>query len=219
MAKSKLPRRKKIKVKAPIIWTVKDRGWTAQIIKSEAGPGWAVTMTRDGDDEPAYMGPWTMGRNKVDPKPMSQNAFNTWVKSATEFLARSQYQIKTVNRQVFTIYTESGEELGVSFDIDLGDYESEGRLVAEDTYGNEVAQTSVSPKFDFNLDSATAWVMSDFAPPPPPPEEKVHIAVDVDDVWDPDADEPDEGEEDFTDTVFVADEQIQQYEEPVFEYD
>ena len=113
MAKSKLPKRKKIKVKKEIVWKIHDRGWTAEIIKSEEGDGWAVTMTRDGDTEPAYMGPWTMGRNKVDPKPMSPHAFNTWVKSATEFLARAQYQIRTSKRIALTAYAESGQKLSL----------------------------------------------------------------------------------------------------------
>ena len=88
----KLPKKKKIMEKKPIVWKIQNRGWTAEIVKSEEGDGWAVNMTRDGDDAPVYSGPWTMGRNKIDPKPMDQHAFNTWVKSATEFLARSQYQ-------------------------------------------------------------------------------------------------------------------------------
>lgn len=214
--KSKLPKKKKLKVKKEIVWVWKDRGWIARIIKREDGDGWAVTMTREGDSEPAFMGPWTMGRNKVDPKPMSQHAFNTWVKSATEFLARSKYQIKTADRNVFTIYTEDNEKLSVAFDIDRGDYESEGVLTACDTFGNEIARCSTDPRFKLTIDSAQEWVDGGFAPPPPP-EEQVHIAED-DDVWDPDAEVNDE--EDFEDTQFVPDEYADPvYEEPVFEYD
>ena len=94
--KSKLPKKKRLKEKKEVIRTWKGRGWTAQVIENEDGGGWAVTMTRDGDTEPAYMGPWTMGRNKIDPKPLSLHAFNTWVKSATEFLARAQYQVHRI---------------------------------------------------------------------------------------------------------------------------
>ncbi|MFT5684327.1 MAG: hypothetical protein ACI8RZ_005268 [Myxococcota bacterium] len=212
--KRKLPRKKKIKVKKEIVWVWKDRGWTARIIKREDGDGWAITMTRDGDAEPAYMAPWTMGRNKVDPKPMSSNAFNTWIKSATEFLARSQYQIRTADRNVFTIYTEENEKLSVAFDLDRGDYETEGVLTATDDFGNEIARCVTSPRFEMTIDSAQEWVDSGFEAPPPPPEPEV-VLNDDDDVWDPDA----EVEENIEEETFVPDEYIQEYEEPVFEYD
>ena len=215
MAKSKLPKRKKIKEKKEIVWKIHDRGWTAEIIKSEEGDGWAVTMTRDGDTEPAYMGPWTMGRNKIDPKPMDQHAFNTWVKSATEFLARAQYQVRTSDRIALTAYAESGQKYNVIFDIDRGDYESEGVLIAEDIYGAEIARVNVDPRFKLTVSAAEDWINTDFAPPPPL-EESEHVPEDEDDVWDPDANSG----EDFEEEVYIADEtQVSSYEEPVFEYD
>ena len=45
-------------------------GWTARVIKNEDDDGWAVEMIKDGEQEPALVGPWTMGRNKKDPKPL-----------------------------------------------------------------------------------------------------------------------------------------------------
>ena len=45
-----------------------DNGWTARVIKNEDDDGWAVAMTRDGEREPALVGPWTMGRDKKNPK-------------------------------------------------------------------------------------------------------------------------------------------------------
>jgi len=44
------------------LWS--DRGWTARIIKNEEDEGWAVAMIKDGHQEPALVGPWTMGRDK-----------------------------------------------------------------------------------------------------------------------------------------------------------
>lgn len=214
--KSKLPKKKKLKVKKEIVWVWKDRGWTANIIKREDDDGWAITMTRDGDAEPAYMAPWTMGRNKVDPKPLDQHAFNTWVKSATEFLARSKYQIRTADRNVLTIYTEEGEKLSVEFDLDRGDYETQGVLTAKDDFGNEVARCETDPRFKLTIDSAQEWVDSGFERPPAPEEPEV-VLNDEDDVWDPDAEVNDE--EDFEEASFVPDEYVQEYEEPVFEYD
>ena len=57
----------------------RDKGWTARVIKNEDGDGWAVEMIRDGSSEPALVGPWTMGRNKVDPKPLDATAHQTLV--------------------------------------------------------------------------------------------------------------------------------------------
>ena len=49
--------------------------WTAQVIKNEDDDGWAVAMYKDGASEPALVGPWTMGRDKKNPKPLDATAF------------------------------------------------------------------------------------------------------------------------------------------------
>ena len=57
----------------PRLW--RDDGWTARVIKNNDDDGWAVEMTRQGEAEPALTGPWTMGRDKKNPKPLDVNAF------------------------------------------------------------------------------------------------------------------------------------------------
>ena len=57
-------------------------GWTARVIKNEDDDGWAVAMIKDGEPEPALIGPWTMGRDKKNPKPLDGPAFSTLVKTA-----------------------------------------------------------------------------------------------------------------------------------------
>ena len=52
----------------PRLW--QDRGWTARVIKNNDDDGWAVEMLRQGESEPALVGPWTMGRDKKNPKPL-----------------------------------------------------------------------------------------------------------------------------------------------------
>ena len=47
----------------------RDNGWTARVIKNEDDDGWAVEMVKHGESEPALVGPWTMGRDKKNPKP------------------------------------------------------------------------------------------------------------------------------------------------------
>jgi hypothetical protein len=50
----------------------KDDGWTARGIKNEDDEGWAVAMFKDSESEPALVGPWTMGRDKKNPKPLDR---------------------------------------------------------------------------------------------------------------------------------------------------
>ena len=70
----------------PRLW--RDNGWTARVIKNEDDEGWAVAMVKDGEPEPALVGPWTMGRDKKNPKPLDTAAFNTLVKTASEVIRR-----------------------------------------------------------------------------------------------------------------------------------
>ena len=77
--------------KQPRLW--KDDGWTARVIKNEDDDGWAVEMIKDGEPEPALVGPWTMGRDKKNPKPLDANAFNTLVKTAYEVRRRHEQRV------------------------------------------------------------------------------------------------------------------------------
>src|SRR6476661_10935947 len=79
------------KTQEPRLW--RDAGWTATVIKNEDDDGWAVAMTKDGASEPALVGPWTMGRDKKNPKPLDGPAFSTLVKTASEFVRRSEQQL------------------------------------------------------------------------------------------------------------------------------
>jgi hypothetical protein len=71
----------------PTHWV--SRGWRAKVVKNEDDEGWAVEMYRVGDSEPALVGPWTMGRDKKNPKPLNPKDFSTLVKTASEFLDRA----------------------------------------------------------------------------------------------------------------------------------
>ena len=58
-------------------------------------------MYKDGEREPALIGPWTMGRNKKDPKPLDVNAFHTLIKTASEVITRhEQSQYAKLNKSV-----------------------------------------------------------------------------------------------------------------------
>ena len=91
----------------PKLW--KAGGWTARIIKNEDDDGWAVEMTSDGESEPALVGPWTMGRDKKNPKPLDTSAFATLVKTANEILARHAQQRRAqLHRSVTAVSAGSG---------------------------------------------------------------------------------------------------------------
>ena len=75
-------------IQEPRVW--QGNGWTARVIKNEDDEGWAVAMIKDGEPEPALVGPWTMGRDKKNPKPLDTNAFHTLVKTACEVLRRHE---------------------------------------------------------------------------------------------------------------------------------
>ena len=78
-------------IQEPRCWS--DGRWTAQVIKNEDDDGWAVAMTLKGEAEPALVGPWTMGRDKKNPKPLDVSAFHTLVKTASEVVRRHEQQL------------------------------------------------------------------------------------------------------------------------------
>ncbi len=141
-----------------------DNGWSAQIIKNEDDEGWAVAMTADGAREPALVGPWTMGRNKKDPKPLDAAAFNTLVKTATEFVGRQQQQQRATLHKNFTIDTTLGR-ITVSHDIVPDDDNPSATLSAVNELGELLAEVKVSPAYKLTRSSAAAWIEADFAKP------------------------------------------------------
>jgi hypothetical protein len=80
-----------VNIQSDRLW--RDDGWTARVIKNEDDDGWAVEMIMDGESEPALVGPWTMGRDKKNPKPLDTPAFHTLVKTASEVLRRHEQQL------------------------------------------------------------------------------------------------------------------------------
>ena len=102
-------------VTEPTLW--KKNGWIARVIKNEDDDGWAVEMTRVGDPEPALVGPWTMGRDKKNPKPLDNGAFATLVKTATEVLRRHEQAARERLHKTLSFTTDAGQRVRVGFDI------------------------------------------------------------------------------------------------------
>jgi len=150
------------KIEQARLW--RDNGWTARVIKNEDDDGWAVAMIKDGEPEPALIGPWTMGRDKKNPKPLDGNAFNTLVKTATEFVRRHEQQLHATLHQSITV-TAKNARVTVLLDIVPDDDNPSATLTAQDEAGTELAQLRVSPGFKLNRSSATAWADGGFQKP------------------------------------------------------
>lgn len=130
-------------------------GWIARVIKNEDDEGWAVEMTRVGDDEPALVGPWTMGRDKKNPKPLDASAFTTLVKTASEVLMRHEQAARESMRKSRTISDAQGRRVRVDLEIQPDEDDPHATLRAIDlSNGEQVHHTRVAA--DFNLSEASA---------------------------------------------------------------
>ena len=141
-----------------------DNGWTAQVLKNGDDDGWAVSMTRDGEREPALVGPWTMGRDKKNPKPLDVNAFNTLVKTASEVIRRHEQAVHAAMHKQFQVGTESGRVL-VTLDIVPDEFDPHALLAAQDEFGEQIAQVKVRPDFKLTMAAAAAWIAAEYAKP------------------------------------------------------
>ena len=146
----------------PRLWI--DKGWTARVIKNEDDDGWAVEMILDGEPEPALVGPWTMGRDKKNPKPLDASAFSTLVKTASEVLRRHEQHAYAMRHKSLSVDTDAGR-IDVSFDIVPDEDDPYALLGAKDANGDELAQVRVGPEFRFNLANVTAWIEDEFRRP------------------------------------------------------
>lgn len=141
------------------LWS--DGPWTARVIKNDDDDGWAVAMHLDGAAEPALVGPWTMGRDKKNPKPLDTAAFNTLVKTAREVIRRSEQQLHAqLNKSV--VVTVEGRRLKIALAIVPDEEGATATLSALDAFDEELARVPVPPTFKLNVDSAQAWAASGF---------------------------------------------------------
>lgn len=146
----------------PRLW--QNEQWTAQVIKNDDDDGWAVAMFKDGESEPALVGPWTMGRDKKNPKPLDGSAFITLVKTASEFVRRSEQQLHAQLNQSVTV---NGKDSRVTVLLRIVPDEDSPYAVlsAQDEGGESLAEVKVEAGFKFNRQTAQAWVDADFVKP------------------------------------------------------
>ena len=138
--------------------------WTAKVIKNEDDDGWAVAMFKDGESEAALIGPWTMGRDKKNPKPLDGSAFITLVKTASEFVRRSEQQLHATLHQAVTVNGRDGR-VTVLLDIVPDDDNPYATLSAQDEGGDTLAEVRVEAGYKLNRNTAQVWVDAGFAKP------------------------------------------------------
>ena len=149
-------------IREPRLWC--GNGWTARVVKNEDDEGWAVEMILDGESEPALIGPWTMGRDKKNPKPLDTAAFNTLVKTASEVLRRHEQQLHGQLHKSLFVMAPAGR-IEVRLDIVPDDDDAHALLTALDSEGAELAQVRVAANFKLGPASAAAWIDSGFLKP------------------------------------------------------
>ena len=148
-----------VAIEEPTLWS--DEGWTAKVVKNEDDDGWAVEMYKLGHSEPALVGPWTMGRDKKNPKPLNRNAFYTLVKTAKEFVGRTEQQARArLHREVEVGWAP--ERTFVHLDIVADEDYPYGILSAFDEAGEQLAKMKVRADYKLNPDTAKAWIESDY---------------------------------------------------------
>jgi hypothetical protein len=138
----------------------RDEGWTARVVKNEDDDGWAVEMTKDGEPEPALVGPWTMGRDKKNPKPLDASAFSTLVKTAYEVRRRHEQQLHALLHKKVAVGSGSGE-IVVTLDIDVEGESPSALLTARaalDPDAVPLAEVRVDTSFKLTVASARAWI-------------------------------------------------------------
>ena len=149
-------------VMEPRLW--RNDGWTARVIKNEDDDGWAVEMIKQGEPEPALVGPWTMGRDKKNPKPLDTAAFHTLVKTASEVLRRHEQQLHAQLHKEVAVTTAAGR-WRVTLDIVPDDDDPHATLAAYDGAGDRKAELKVAASYKLNAGSAAAWIESGFRKP------------------------------------------------------
>ncbi len=149
-------------VQEPRLW--RDDTWTARVIKNEEDDGWAVAMTRHGEAEPALVGPWTMGRDKKNPKPLDTSAFHTLVKTANEVLRRHEQQLHAQLNKNLNVDSDAGR-VRVSLSIVPDEDQPYATLSAHDALGELLGEVRVAPTFKLSQASAIAWIDSGFEKP------------------------------------------------------
>ena len=150
------------RIHEPRLW--RDNGWTAKVIKNEDDDGWAVEIRKAGLAEPALISPWVMGRDKKNPKPFDGPAFTTFVKTASEVLARSARQREQALKKRLDLAWE-GRWYAVTLEQVPDEFEPHAVLAAVDDQGQTVARHQVPASYKLTREVGEAWIRGGFPAP------------------------------------------------------
>ena len=152
-------------VMEPTLW--KKNGWIAKVIKNESDDGWAVAMTRIGDEEPSLVGPWTMGRDKKNPKPLDPSSFMTLVKTANEVLLRHEQAARARLHRTLSFTDDGGSEAGeprrLRADLDIAPDDDDPHAILAiflETTGERLESGRVSAGFKLSASNVARWMKS-----------------------------------------------------------
>jgi len=146
-----------------VLWTLHS-GTVAEVRERlDDVPPLAARFWREltGEPEAALVGPWTMGRDKKNPKPLDTSAFNTLVKTAAEFVRRHEQQLHAVLHQEMVI-SHAGGRVSVTLDIEPDEENPSALLRATDACGEVLGHARVAPGFRLTRASASAWAQAQF---------------------------------------------------------
>ncbi len=132
-------------------------GWTARILKNEEDDGWAVSMTRDGEPEPTIVVPWTMGRDKKNPKPLDRGGFSVLLKNATETRARTEQQRRArLHSEVEVEFND--ERIRVELDRVEDEDDPHAWLSSHSMGGEQLSRERVEVTFKLTATTALRWL-------------------------------------------------------------
>ncbi len=134
-------------------------GWTAQVLKNEDDDGWAVSMTPHGHEEPALVGPWTMGRDKKNPKPLDAAAFGVLVKTVTDVIRRSEHAAHARLHRALTYLRDDGVRVRAELDITPDEHDAFAVLrCVDDLTGEELWTGRVSPSLRLSAETVDGFL-------------------------------------------------------------
>jgi len=142
--------------------TWSDEGWTAVVMKNEDDEGWAVAMTQEGQSEPALVSPWTMGRDKKNPKPLNTADFKTLLKAARDVVTRHAASERARLHRSFRIEDHRFGALRIALDVVPDEDDPHALLTAWDGSGDRIAERRVVASFALTSRKAADWAASDF---------------------------------------------------------
>ncbi len=137
-------------------------GFTARVLKNEDDEGWAVTMTRDGDSEPVLTSPWTMGRDKKNPKPLNYADFKTLLKGALDVVTRHEAHAQAQRHRSVRVVDAEGTSVRIDLDVAADEDDPHAMLTAWGSVGEKLAERRVAPDFKLSSTSAGQWVARGF---------------------------------------------------------